>query len=123
MVFAKRVFLLSAIYGVVVLTPMYFAEGAMAAAGVPLSHPESHYGFVGAALAFQALFFVISRDPARMRPAMIPAVLEKASFGAAVAVLALQGRVPGVVMVFAAIDVFWGVLFATAWFKTAPVRA
>jgi len=119
MQFARWVFRLAAIYGVIVLTPLYFVEPLLGAkAG--LTHPESHYGFVGAALAFQALFFVISTDPARYRAAMLAGVLEKASFPAAVIPLWLAGRTPGGVAVFATIDLCLGVLFLASWLRTRP---
>lgn len=117
--FATWVFRLAAIYGVIVLTPMYVLEPAVSAVS-PVTHPENYYGFVGAALAFQALFFVISRDPARYRAAMIPSILEKVSFGAAVIPLWLAGRTPGAVAGFATVDLAWAVLFAVSWLKTRP---
>jgi len=118
--FATWVFRLAAIYGVIVLTPLYFLEARISAAGPPVNHPENYYGFVGAALAFQALFYVISRDPARYRLAMIPSILEKASFGGAVIPLWLAGRAPGAVAVFSAIDLVWGALFVASWLRTRP---
>lgn len=120
--FAKWVFLLSGVYGLIVITPMYFLEGAISRNSVPITHPENFYGFVGAAFAFQILFLTISRDPRRYRPAMIAAVLEKATFGIAVSALFAQGRAATPVMVFASIDMLWGVLFAVSWFLTAPGR-
>ena len=121
MKFAKWVFTLAGIYGLIVMLPMYFTEVAYKATGqAPLSHPESLYGFVGAALAFQVLFLIIGRDPARMRPAILAALVEKISFPAAVWPLYLMGRTPGVVAFFASIDLALAVLFAIAWFKTRP---
>lgn len=120
MQFARWVFRLAAIYGVIVLAPMYFLEAAASAAGPVINHPENYYGFVGTALAFQALFFVISRDPARYRAAMIPSIIEKVLFPAAVIPLWLAGRVVGVVAAFSAVDLFLAALFTVSWFKTRP---
>ena len=117
--FARWVFRLAAAYGVLVLTPMYFMEPAVSAQA-PLTHPENYYGFVGTALAFQVLFFVISTDPARFRPAMIAAVLEKLAFGGAAIPLWIAGRTPGLVAGFAAFDLILGALFAASWLKTRP---
>lgn len=121
MIFAKWVFTLADIYGLAVMTPMLFLEPAMIAAGQPLSHPESYYGFVGITLAFQVVFLTIGRDPARFRPIMLAAVLEKISFPAAVWPLFLMGRTPGVVVVFATIDLMLGVLFLLSWWRARAV--
>ena len=120
MKFARWVFLIAGIYGVIVMTPMYFAEPAMNAAGQPMTHPEMLYGFVGITLAYQAVFFIISRDPARYRPLMLVSLWEKVSFGAAVWPLYLLGRTAGIVVVFATIDLFWMVMFAISWVRTKP---
>ena len=55
--------------------------------------PEFFYGFICVAVAWQVLFLMLSTDPSRYRPMMIPAMLEKIGFPIAVAVLYLQGRV------------------------------
>ncbi|WP_374570806.1 hypothetical protein [Phenylobacterium sp.] len=119
--FAKWVFRLAGVYGLIVMTPFYFLEPQISAASAqPIAHLEYYYGFVGAALAFQAMFLVISTDPARYRPAMIPSVLEKLLFAAPVLVLCLRGRVAAGVAPFAAIDLLLGVLFAASWLRTRP---
>lgn len=120
MTFAKWVFTLSGIYGLAIMTPMLFLEPAMIAAGQPLSHPESYYGFIGVTLTFQLIFLMIGRDPARYRAMMPICVLEKISFGAVVWPLFLMGRTPGVVTVFATIDLVLGLLFFLAWRRTRP---
>jgi hypothetical protein len=120
MKFAKRVFTGAGIYGLIVMTPMYFLEPAMNAAGQPLTHPEMLYGFVGVTLAFQVVFLILGRDPVRFRPMIIPSLIEKVSFGAAVWPLFLMGRTPGVVAFFATIDLFLAALFLMAWFRTKP---
>jgi hypothetical protein len=52
--FAKRVFLVAAIYGIALVFPQYFMETKL---GIdfppPLNHPEHFYGFLGIALAQQ----------------------------------------------------------------------
>jgi hypothetical protein len=116
--FAKWVFLGAGIYGFIVLTPLYFLEGAINRTSAPVTHPEYFYGFIGAALVFQVLFLLIGRDPIRFRPAMLVGVLEKLSWGVPVWVLAAQGRVAGPVIVFASIDRALGALFVAAYVKT-----
>ncbi len=118
--FARWVFLLAGIYGIITLLPMYFLEGAIIRMTGSLDHPEYFYGFVGLALVWQLLFLLISRDPARWRPLMPVAVLEKLSFGVPVLVLTVQGRVPGSVTGFGVIDLVWGALFLLALPATRP---
>jgi len=121
--FAQRVFWYGGLYGLLVIAPMYFLESRLGADHPPaITHPEFYYGFVGVALAWQVLFLVVSFDPARYRPLMIPAVLEKLSFGVAVLALLAGGRVSGPIVGFATIDLVLGALFAWAYVKTAPDR-
>ena len=94
MTFAKRVFLIAGIYGLIVLLPMYFLEDKTGRDfPPPITHPEYYYGFVGVAVAWQVLFLILSRNPLRYRPMMIPAILEKAVFGIPAVVLYLQQRI------------------------------
>ena len=51
---------------------------------------------------------------------MIPAVLEKATYGFATVVLYLAGRLAAAVLAFGQIDLTLGVLFAIAYVRTAP---
>jgi len=116
--FARRVFGFAGIYGLIVLLPQYLMEERIGRDyPPPITHPEHFYGFVGIALAWQAAFLVIARDPVRFRPFMIPAILEKATFAVAVAVLYLQNRVSGMVLGFGAIDLLLGSLFFLAWLR------
>jgi len=119
MKFAKRVFLIAGIWGLLVLLPMYFLEEKNGRDfPPPLNHPEFYYGFIGVAVAWQILFLILSKDPVRYRPMMIPSVLEKFSFSLAVFWLYLQHRVPAAMTVFVCTDFILGVLFAVAYFKT-----
>lgn len=123
MTFARRVFTVAWIYGFASLLPMYVMEGwYMERLPPALTHPEFYYGFIGVALAWQVLFVLIARDPVRLRPAMLPAVLEKLGWGIAVPVLVLQGRAPGFFIPAAVIDLVLGTLFVMAWRKTAEGR-
>lgn len=120
MKFARIVFLVAGIYGLVVLLPFYFMEEQTGRNyPPPITHPEYYYGFVGVAVAWQLAFLVISRDPVRYRPLMIPSIVEKASFGIAVAVLYLQQRVSSFMFGAAMADAVLGVLFIIAWIATS----
>ena len=119
MTFAKRVFLIAGIYGLIVLTPMYFLEAKTGRDFPPaINHPEYYYGFIGLALVCQILFLIISTDPVRYRPVMIPAILEKISFVIPVLILFFQGRVAYMMVVVAMPDLLFFVLFTISYFKT-----
>jgi hypothetical protein len=117
--FARRVFTVAAIYGILVLAPQYFLEERI---GIdyppPITHPEHFYGFVGLALVWQFVFLLIARDPARYRPLMLVAVLEKLAFGVPAIILHTQGRIPAAVLGAGVIDLLLGVLFVASYVKT-----
>jgi hypothetical protein len=118
MKFAKWVFLIGSIWGFVVLTPMLFlAERVGIDTPPPITHAEFYYGFVAAALVFQVLFFLISRDPVRYRPIMLIAVLEKFSFGAVVFTLVATANLRGAIVFFSAADLLLGVLYLVSYFR------
>jgi len=122
--FARRVFNLAAIYGFVSLVPMYFLEQRLIERTPPaLTHPEFYYGFVGLAMAWQVLFVLIAREPARLRPAMLPAVLEKLGWGIAIPVLVAQGRIGTFFLAAAMIDLVLAALFVAAWRKVGADAA
>ena len=121
--FAKIVFWISGIWGLLVITPLYFMFDLIGRQDPPpITHPGFFYGFVGAALAWQIAFLFIARDPVRYRPLMIPSILEKFSYGGAVVILVLQARMHSSDLVFAGTDLVLGVLFVMAYFQT-PQRA
>jgi len=78
MKFARTVFWIAAIWGVLILAPLYFIFDVIGRNDPPpITHPAFYYGFVSVGLAFQAAFIVIAKDPVRLRPMMIPSVIEK----------------------------------------------
>lgn len=122
MKFARIVFWIAGIWGFVVLTPLYFLYDTIGSqTPPPLTHPGFYYGFVGLALVFQLVFFLIGSDPARYRPMMIPAMLEKFVYGFTLIVLYLQGRISPKEMA-GLLDLILGVLFVIAYLKTRPQR-
>ena len=119
--FARLVFLLAGVSGVLMIAPMYFLESQVGhEQPPPVNHTEFYYGFAGVTLAWQFMFLVIGADPIRYRLAMLPALIEKASFVIAVVVLFALERVPAVLLGFAAMDATWFVLFAIAYLRTRP---
>lgn len=119
--FAKIVFLVAGIYGIVVIAPLFLAEGLIDATQPPaITHLEYYYGFVCVALVWQLLFLMLARDPVRYRPIMLMAVLEKAS-GIAFILLVLLHRSPPSLLI-GVVDVFLGILFLVAYARTAPTK-
>ncbi|GMU66290.1 MAG: hypothetical protein AMXMBFR36_25640 [Acidobacteriota bacterium] len=117
--FARRVFRIAAIYGILALAPQYFLEDKVGRDfPPPITHPEHFYGFVGVALAWQFLFLLIAKDPVRFRPAMPVAVVEKLAFGGAAVVLYALGRIPTAVLGVGLIDLVLAALFVAAWRAT-----
>jgi len=114
--FAKRVFSVAGIYGFAVLLPQYFMEETLSRNfPPPLTHPEQFYGFIGVALAWQCAFLLIACDVQRFRLFMLPATLEKLSFGVAVLVLYAQGRVALFVAWAGSIDLVFAAFFLLAF--------
>ena len=121
--FARRVFLIAAIYGLIVLLPQYFLEGRTGQAfPPPITHPEYFYGFIGVAVAWQLAFLVIARDPVRYRLLMLPAIVEKATFAIATMVLYGQGRLHAQMLAAGLLDLTLGLLFVVAYVRTGGVR-
>jgi hypothetical protein len=119
MKFAKVVFWVAGVWGVLVITPLYFLFDVIGRQDPPaITHPGFYYGFAGCALAWQIAFLVIGANPVRLRPMMIPSMVEKFTFGVAVVVLVMQGRMHSGDLVFAATDLSFGVLFVAAYVMT-----
>jgi hypothetical protein len=115
----SRVFRIAGWYGLLVVLPNYVLEARIGADLPPaITHPEFYYGFTGVAAAWQVLFLLIAAQPSRLRPAMLPSALEKASFSVAVFVLFALDRCPPQMLPFAAIDATLGLLFVWAWRST-----
>jgi hypothetical protein len=120
MKFAKVVFWIAAVWGVLILTPLYFMFDAISRNDPPaITHPGFYYGFATVGLAWQVAFIVIARDPVRFRTMMIPAMLEKFGYGASFLVLYLQGRLHPSDLAFGGVDILLGVLFLLAFVRTS----
>lgn len=119
MKFAKIVFWIAGIWGVLVLTPLYFMFDVIGRQDPPpITHPAFYYGFVGVGLAWQIAFLIIATNPVRFRPLMIACMVEKFSYGAALTVLFLQHRLHASDLTFGVVDLLFGVLFIVAFFRT-----
>jgi hypothetical protein len=116
--FARWVFLLAGIIGLLEIVPLYFYEATLGhTQPPPITHPDFYYGFIGVALAWQVAFLIISRDPLRYVPLMPALFLEKLLYPVAVYVLFAQGRVGDQMLGGASLDLVWLVLFVIVWIR------
>lgn len=117
--FARRVFLAAGVYGLLVITPLYFLEGWVGRQNPPaITHPEFYYGFAGVALAWEIAFLVIATDPPRYRPLIGPAMLEKLLYPASATALYLQRRLDAASWLVSLVDLVFLALFAASWRRT-----
>jgi hypothetical protein len=117
---AKVVFIAAGVWGIVVLTPLYFLfdiSGRQYAP--PTMYPQFFYGFLSVAMAWQIAFLVIGTSPARFRPLMIPSIIEKFGHVVGVAVLYSQARISTMDAMAAGPDLLLGVLFIASFAKTS----
>jgi hypothetical protein len=117
--FAKIVFWIAGIWGVLVLTPLLFVYDMIGRQDPPpITHPAFYYGFVTCALTWQVAFIVIAQDPVRFRPLIIPSILEKFGYGAALITLYMQHRLHASDLTLGVVDMLLGVLFIISFLKT-----
>jgi hypothetical protein len=116
--FARIVFGLAGIWGVLLLGLLFINPSIAAASAATGSFAQFFYGFLAVTMAWQVAFLIIASDPVRLRPLMPAAILEK--FGYVVLMLWLyaggaigQAEVSSVVP-----DAALGILFVIAHRKT-----
>jgi hypothetical protein len=118
MKFTKVVFWIAGVWGVLVITPLFFMLDVVGRQAPPaVTHPEFYYGFAAVTLMWQIAFFVIATDPARYRALMIPPALAKFGYAIIIVTLHLQGRVQANLLLFALVDFVLAVLFLVAFFR------
>jgi hypothetical protein len=119
MKFAKIVFYAAGIWGILVLTPLYFLFDRIGRQDPPpVTHPGFYYGFVGVGLAWQIAFLIIATNPVRFRPLMIAGMVEKFTYAASLTLLYLQRRLHPTDLTFGAVDFLFGLLFVFAFLRT-----
>ena len=117
--FAKIVFAIAGTYGLLVLVPPLFLESKFGGDyPPPITHPEFFYGFFAVAIAWQVLFLIVASDPVKYRAMMLPAMLEKIGYPAALLVLHAQNRIAPKMLALGSIDWIFLALFITAYAKT-----
>jgi hypothetical protein len=109
--FARLIFRIAGIYGIIVMAPMLFMERQIAPSA---AHPVFFYAWVSVNLAWQILFIVLATAPSRYRPMMLVCVLQKATAAIAIPWLFVLGRVGGMWLGAAATDLCFAVLFFIA---------
>lgn len=123
MKFAKVIFILAGMWGILVLTPLYFLVDITGKPWpAPANYPHFFYGFIGVAMAWQVAFLIIGSNPAKFRLMMIPAVLEKLGHVTTVGVLYARGRIGQTDAATALPDLVLGILFVAAFARTAKPR-
>ena len=122
MKFAKMVFVAAGVWGIVILTPLYFLFDAIGRLySSPINYPQGYYGFLAITMAWQFAFLVIGSDPARYRLMMIPSMVEKVAYVLTMGVLYIQGRIGVTDVLVISPDLLWGVLFVTAFAKMSAL--
>ena len=117
--FAKIVYWTAGIWGLVIITPLFFMFNVIGRQDPPpITHPGFYYGFATTALAWQIAFLVIGSDPLRLRPLMIPTMIEKFGYGATVLVLFLDSRMRLGDLLLGGVDLVLGILFVVAFYMT-----
>ena len=119
MKFVKWVFLIAGIFGFFIVIPFYFLESQIAPG---LKYPLFYYGFVTIDLVWQILYIILSFDPTRYRPMMIPAFLVKFLGGVSITWLIIQGRIEKQLYSIAITDIIFAVLFIIAFWLTRDTK-
>jgi hypothetical protein len=116
--FARNVFIAAGVWGIVVLTPLYFLIDITGRQYTPpTDYPHFFYGFLAITMAWQIAFLAIGSDPARFR--LLPSIFEKASYVVTLLLLYGRARISSADVMAAIPDSVLGVLFAIAFAKTA----
>ena len=119
MIFARIVFIAAGVWGMVVLSPLYFLRDVTGHQyASPTEYPQIFYGFLSVTMAWQIAFLIIGSDPDRFRLLMIPSMIEKFGYVLTVAVLYGHGGMSSADTTAAAPDLLLGVLFLAAFART-----
>ena len=119
MKFARIIYTIAAIYGILVLAPLYFLIQRVGTDTPPaVTHPEFYYGFVGITLLWQFVFLLIAKDPIRYRPIMVLTFFGKVAYTIPVLVLYSRGEVHASTLHLSLVDPIFGILFVAAYLKT-----
>jgi hypothetical protein len=117
--FAKYVFIGAGVWGIVVLTPLFWLIDVTGRPyPPPTDYPQFFYGFLFVAMAWQIAFLVIATNPIRFRPFMIPAIIEKLGYVSTLAILYSKSRISSIDTQPILPDLLLGILFIVSFVKT-----
>jgi hypothetical protein len=117
--FARIVFLVAGVWGIVVLTPLFFLIDVTGRQyEPPAMYPQFFYGFLSVAMAWQVTFLLIGSDPARFRLLMLPSIMEKFGWVLVLVLLYRGGQILPLDTSAAWPDLLLGLLFVVAFVKT-----
>jgi hypothetical protein len=116
---AKIIFIGAGIWGIVVLTPLYWLVDISGRHYAPPNdYPQFFYGFIGVAIAWQIAFLVIGSNPARFRMLMIPAMIEKFAYISTLIFMYSRAQISSIDVQPAIPDGLLGLLFIVAFWAT-----
>ena len=117
--FAKYVFIGAGVWGIVVLTPLFWLIDVTGRPyPPPTDYPQFFYGFLFVAMAWQIAFLVIATNPIRFRQFMIPAIIEKLGYVSTLAILYSKSRISAIDTQPILPDLLLGTLFIVSFVKT-----
>ena len=124
MKFARVVFLIAGVWGLAILTPLYFTFDLVGRSYPPaITHPDFYYGFVSVAWVWQMAFLMIGSNPVRHRPFMLVATLEKLIYVTAMVSLYANGYLHVSQVAVAIPDFTLAMLFAAAFVMTPKTNS
>ena len=116
---ARFVFVGAGIWGISVLTPLYWLVDISGRRyAPPTDYPGFFFGFIAVALVWQMAFLMIGFNPVKFRPLMILAMFEKFSYVSTLLVLYGQSRISSIDVQPAIPDGLLGLLFVAAYWAT-----
>jgi len=119
MTFSRYVFTGAGVWGVVVLTPLFWLVDVTGRRYTPpADYPQFFYGFLSVAMAWQIAFLIIGSNPLRFRWLMIPAIIEKVGYVSMLIIFYSSGRISAIDAQPAWPDLLLGILFIVAFVKT-----
>jgi hypothetical protein len=122
--FAKISFAIAGWWGIAQITPLFFLLNEVGRRSPPfVTHPEFYFGFLVVTLAWQIAFLGISRNPARYRLLMVPAVIEKFGFALTYLLLYLHHTLSARDASWATIDFLLGVAFVISYLRCKSTEA
>jgi hypothetical protein len=117
--FARLTFLLGGIWGLIVMTPLYFMFDTIGRQyPPPITHPDMYYGFVSVTWVWQIAYLLISTDPVRFRPFMLVGILAKSLYFVTMTAVYATGGIQPAQLAAVTPDLVLAVLFAVSFVKT-----